>query len=134
MGPAVAADGSDLVVLLVTDDGDLRTAAARTPSSEGCSIVTAAHAGHALLACLAGLPVDVLVTELAMDDMSGPQLAGRMRRLRPDLPVVYLAPAGAPASDSVLARPFTREDLLDRIRASAAFALASGTARRLSGC
>lgn len=125
--PAAAGEPR-LVVLLVTGDAGLRAAVPRALEPEGCTVITAPHAGHALLAGLAGVRVDVLVTELMMDDSSGPQLAGQLRRvLRPDLPVVYLAAAGEPASESVLARPFTREDLLLRIRARAARVLASGT-------
>lgn len=99
------------VVLLVTDDPELQASAWRGLSDEGYEVVTAAHAGHALLACLAGKRFDVLVIELAMQDMAGPQVARSVHRYYPRLPVVYLAPAGTPERGGVIVRPFTGHDL-----------------------
>ena len=103
------------VVLLATDDHDFRAVAERELRREGYGVVTAAHAGHALLACLRASRVDVLVTELSMRDMSGPVLAQRIRRFYPDLPVVYVAGSGTAECDGLLARPFTRDDLVRQI-------------------
>jgi CheY-like chemotaxis protein len=105
----------DPVVLFVTDDEDFRAAAERGLAEEGYDVVSASHAGHALLACLVGKPVDVLVTEMSMPDMLGPQLAQRIRRYCPDLPVVYLAQPGTRPRDGVLVRPFTRDDLVRQL-------------------
>lgn len=99
-------------VLFVTDDRDLREAAARALSAVGYTVRTAGHAGHAVLACLGPDHVDVLVTEVSMPDMSGPALAERLRRHRHDLPVVYMGQPGTPASQGVLVRPFTRDALV----------------------
>ena len=100
------------VVLVVTGDADLREAAARAVERDGYTVVTAAHAGHAVLACLRAGRVDLLATELSMEDVSGPALAARLRRFCPALATVYFASAGAAACDGVLVRPFGRIDLL----------------------
>lgn len=100
------------VVLVVTGDRNLRDACARVLTAEGYRVLTAAHAGHAVLACLKAGRVDLLAAELSMDDMSGPALAERLRRHCPDLPAVYFANSGTPECGGVLVRPFTREDLL----------------------
>ena len=103
------------VVLVVTGDADLREASARVLAREGYEVVTAAHAGHAVLACITARRVDLLVAELAMEDVSGPALFARLRRQFPELAAVYVARAGAQGCDGVLVRPFTREDLLSAL-------------------
>jgi len=104
-------------VLVVTADDALREAAARVVMSAGYRVVTAAHSGHAVLACLTEGPIDVVAVDLAMDDTSGPALAERLRRHQPALLSMYFAARGTPASDGVLVRPFTSDDLVERIEA-----------------
>lgn len=111
----ITASGAARTVLLVTGDPDLREAAGRALDEEGFRVLTAAHSGHAILACLRGGRIDVVVSELAMDDVSGPTLAERLRRHHPDLQTVYFARSGTPECEGVLVRPFTRDDLLARV-------------------
>ena len=82
------------VVLVVTGDTDLREASARALAREGYTVITAAHAGHAVLACITAGRVDLLLAELSMEDMSGPALAARLRRQIPDLATIFVADAG----------------------------------------
>jgi CheY-like chemotaxis protein len=105
-------DAGAPVVLVVTPDANLRAASARVLANEGYGVLTAAHAGHAVLACLGAGRIDVLAVELAMDDMSGPALADRLRRHCPELRTVYFAKSGTPECAGVIVRPFTRDDLL----------------------
>ena len=100
------------VVLVVTPDANLREVSSRVLSREGYQVLTASHAGHAVLACLRAGRIDMLAAELSMDDMSGPALAERLRRHCPDLCTVYFATSGTPECDGVIVRPFTRDDLL----------------------
>ena len=115
---APEAAGTRLRVLLVTGDDDLRAAAARVLEREGCAVLPAAHAGHALLAALTG-PVDVLACELWMEDVSGPALADRLRRHHPQLRTLFFANSGTPECEGVVVRPFTRDDMLAGIAAAA---------------
>ena len=108
------------VVLLVSGDSDWREAASRVLRGHGYQVLTAAHGGHAVLKCLGAQRVDVAVIEMAMDDMSGPALAERLRRHNPELRTVYLAQPGTTECDGVLVRPFTREDLLAELALSRA--------------
>lgn len=100
------------VVLIVTNDSDLREVAARVLGSEGFHVLTAPHAGHAVLACMQADRVDAAVIEISMDDVSGPALAERLRRHYPDMRAVYVARQGTTQCEGVLVRPFTRGDLL----------------------
>jgi CheY-like chemotaxis protein len=120
------------VVLVVTPDPDLRAAAARALQSTGHTVITASHAGHAVLACLKAERVDLLVAELSMEDLSGPALAARLRRFSPEMSAVYFGNAGTVECEGVIVRPFTREDLLAAVRSATAEATvsASGTANR----
>ena len=81
----------------------------------GYHVVEAAHSGHALLASLRGGAIDIILTELSMGDISGPNLAERVRRHHPALRAAYFANSGTPECDSVIVRPFTRDDLLSRL-------------------
>lgn len=117
----IGAHGGQQTVLIVTGDADLREAAERALASAGYRVMTAAHSGHATLACLKGARVDILVAGLQMDDVSGPRLAERLRRHHPDIRAVYLAEPGTPECEGVLVRPFTRDELLMRLNAVAYF-------------
>jgi DNA-binding response OmpR family regulator len=104
-----------LEVLLVTADPDLREVGERVLTREGYRVRVAAHSGHAVLAGLTSR-VDVLVAELASQDISGPALAQLLRRYHPELRTVFMANPGTPDGlDHVVVRPFTRDDLLARI-------------------
>lgn len=102
-------------VLLVTGDSDLRAAAARALERHGYEVHAAAHSGHAWLKCLTAGRLDAVVTELSMDETSGPALAERLRTHHPDLPALYFAKSGTPECENVLVRPFTRDDLVARL-------------------
>lgn len=110
--PAPAAEPRRPVVLVVTADADLRAAASRVLEREGYQVLTAAHSGHAVLACRSIGRVDLLAAELSMEDVSGPTLAARLRRTCPAMRTVYFANPGTHECEGVLVRPFTREDLL----------------------
>jgi DNA-binding NtrC family response regulator len=98
-------------LLFVTGDADLRAVAARVLGREGYNVLTAAHSGHALLACLTGR-IDILVAEVALEDTTGPALAATLQRHQPGLRAVYLADAGTAPAEGVIVRPFTRDDLV----------------------
>jgi DNA-binding response OmpR family regulator len=106
-------------VLVVTEDGALATACRGTLEQAGYDVTCASHSGHALLECLSGHRADVLLTELSMPDGSGPALAERLRRYHPQMQAVYLAAPGTMVdAGNVLVRPFSRDELLTRVRAS----------------
>lgn len=118
--PSYAHPGGDqLTVLIVSADANLRAAAARVAAREGYQALTAAHAGHALLASLRAR-IDILAAELSMEDMSGPALAEKLRRHHPEVGTVFFGSAGTRECEGVLVRPFTGDDLLRALLAARA--------------
>jgi DNA-binding response OmpR family regulator len=113
--PADASAGAPTVAI-VTEDGELADACARALADAGYAVHTAAHSGHAMLACLQGRRTDVLICELATQEGSGPSLARRLQRYNPQLHALYIAKEGMLCdAENVLVRPFTREDLIARV-------------------
>ena len=107
-----------LEVLLVTPDADLRSAGERALASEGYHVRVASHSGHAVLASRAGR-VDILIAELSAPDISGPALAQLLKNHHPGLRAVFMANPGTPEGlEHVVVRPFTRDDLLEKIAAT----------------
>ena len=95
-------------VLLVTADAHLLGAGARALETAGFEVRTAAHSGHALLAAMTAARIDILVSDLAGEDLSGPMLAERLRRHHPGLQTIFF---GHP--------PFTRDQLLAAVTRTA---------------
>jgi len=107
------------LVLLVEDSPDVRRAFSRMLSTLGCDVVEAHHAADALEKW-SGLrdAVDVLFTDVVMPgELSGVQLARRLRGERPDLFVIIASGySGGQAHDLepdfyFLSKPFTSEAL-----------------------
>ena len=108
-----------LSILVAVSDPDLRAVTTRVLSNAGHRIVEARHSGHALLACLTGGRIDVLLTELRMEDGSGRALACRLRRHNPDLRCIYLSDDPADRAHDVLVRPVTADNLIDALTGAA---------------
>ena len=114
-------------VLLVEDDGPVREISRRMLTEAGYRVLTAATGGEALRLC-EGYPgaIHLLVTDVVMPGMGGPQLAGQLAGLRPGLPVVFVSgyadtAIGGGVMDSsahFVAKPFSAEELLETVRAA----------------
>jgi len=127
--PTAARDGGTAVplrVLLVEDDGLIRSSTAEILEAMGHSVVPAEHASEAL-AALDGDRIDILMTDIGLPGVSGLELAAQARQRHPDLRVVFASglDAAANATSSTLAdaihllKPYTPEDLaraLDTLR------------------
>jgi CheY-like chemotaxis protein len=74
-------------VLLVDDNDQVRQFAQSLLAELGCDVVSASSGAEAL-ELFGREPVDILFTDVVMPGMSGIELAGRARALRPDLPVL----------------------------------------------
>jgi two-component system cell cycle sensor histidine kinase/response regulator CckA len=80
------------IVLLVEDEDAVRVLAEVVLARNGYQVITARTAAEAIgIASTPGRKLDVLVTDVMMPNMSGPQLARTLRELRPDLNVLFMS-------------------------------------------
>jgi two-component system, cell cycle sensor histidine kinase and response regulator CckA len=79
-------------VLLVEDEEQVRTIVLSILRRQGYRVIPAQHAGEALLLCEQHPgPIDLLLTDVVMPQMSGPQLAKRLASTRPEMKVLYMS-------------------------------------------
>jgi len=107
-------------ILLAEDEPRVRALTQRVLEARGYRVLAATDGAKALeLASDQSVKVDLLVTDVVMPGMSGPDLARRLRESRPGLPVVYmsgyadqgLAHEAAATGGAFLSKPFETEAL-----------------------
>lgn len=113
-------------ILLAEDQDVMRTLARRSLEKWGYRVLVAAHGAEALaLARAHEGPIHLLLTDLAMPQMDGVELAGELVRLRPGTRVIVMsAHVDQARVDRVqslpgaafLAKPFALEALARTIR------------------
>ncbi len=118
--------GAGELLLLVEDEPALRSLMARMLAENGYRVLEAPGPGEALLLHEREPGhVDLLVTDVIMPLMSGPELARRLVDRQPDLGVLYMsgyaenllsARGGLDPDVPVLAKPFREAELLRRVR------------------
>ncbi|HEX8358973.1 MAG TPA: response regulator, partial [Longimicrobium sp.] len=121
--PAAPMRGWSGTVLLVDDDPAVRRATHRMLERAGFAVIDAPNGEEALRIARAHPgPIDLLVTDVVMPLMGGPELAGHMARERPDTPVLFVSgyseenafPGGRGGTDGrFLHKPFTLEALIE---------------------
>jgi len=79
-------------ILLAEDEEMVRQLAHEVLVAYGYKVLDAANGGAALLICerYEGT-IDLLLTDVVMPEMSGPQLAERLRQIRPDMKVLFMS-------------------------------------------
>jgi CheY-like chemotaxis protein len=115
-----------VTVLLVEDDEEVASLAADMIDQLGYEVIRVANGQAALGALADGRAVDVVFSDIMMPGgMSGTELAGEIKRRRPDLPVVLTTgydgkPASFPEAPPLplLRKPY-RLDALESILAAA---------------
>ncbi|HXF96529.1 MAG TPA: PAS domain S-box protein [Gemmatimonadales bacterium] len=87
--PPASARGTE-TVMVVEDDPSLREVARRVLEAAGYTVLTAGTPGEALLSAerFRG-PIHLLITDVVMPTMRGPELAERLTQLHPETRVVY---------------------------------------------
>jgi DNA-binding NtrC family response regulator len=109
-------------VLVVEDEDALRAVTARILTRAGYQVLTAENGPAALAVTRSHLgPIDLLLTDVIMPGMLGPDLAHAVQAERPDVRVLcmsgYAHTALAGEGDMpLLDKPFAGEDLLARVR------------------
>ena len=113
-------------ILLVEDEDMLRNLASRILTRAGYTVVEARDGEDALeIARRLEEPIDLLLTDVVMPRMSGTRLVAQLRAERPDLRVLFMsgyaesvisAEGGLPADSEILNKPFSVQQLRDRVR------------------
>jgi PAS domain S-box-containing protein len=79
-------------ILLVEDEAPVRGLALRVLEQSGYKVLEAASAKEAVrLSADEGDPIDLLVTDVVMPGVSGPELARRLAVTRPDMKVLFVS-------------------------------------------
>ena len=77
-------------VLVVEDEDSVRNLTCHVLRTQGYNVIEASNGTAALVACEQHLqPIPLLVTDVVMPRMGGPELAGRLKQLHPDIKVLY---------------------------------------------
>ncbi len=127
--PDTESPGQDrrLRILVVEDEDSVRRVAVKTLEQFGHEVL-GAGGGREALSVLDATAVDLVLSDVMMPDMTGPELQKALREAHIRVPVVFMSgfsgeAGGIPLEGaSFLQKPFTRDDLRSAIRA----ALASG--------
>jgi len=79
------------VVLVVDDEDSIRRLASRALRMAGYRVLEATGGTDALRFLHGDAPLDLLLTDINMPDLKGPEVARRFRQARPELKVLYLS-------------------------------------------
>jgi len=113
-------------VLLVEDEDGVRALMRQVLHKHGYNVLESRHGGEALLMCERHCgKIDLLLTDVVLEQMSGRELAERLIKVRPEMKVLYVS---GYADDAIvhhgvlnagvafLQKPFTTEALARKIR------------------
>jgi two-component system, cell cycle sensor histidine kinase and response regulator CckA len=130
-------------ILLVEDETSLRKLARTTLENAGYRVLEAPDAPHAIeISANASSSVDLLLTDVIMPGMSGGDLAKKLSRERPQMPVLFMSGYTDGAIEMqgnlkpglvVLRKPFTRDTLLRTVEDAMAHASGSAEAHGVAG-
>jgi PAS domain S-box-containing protein len=112
-------------VLIVEDQPEVAQLVQRLIEPAGYAITVATDALSAVTQVAAGAHPDLLITDVVMPTMTGPELAAALRTHHPNLPVLYMSGYTAASlgpqlhlddNSMLIEKPFTRSTLLAAIR------------------
>ena len=122
---AATAPGSGFTVLLAEDESGIRKLMTKSLERAGYRVVAAADGIEALEQAAALDTIDLLLTDVVMPRMGGPELRQRLQALRPGLQTLFVsgyAPdsprsARLATDDVLLQKPFRPQALLEAVAA-----------------
>lgn len=113
-------------ILVVEDDPSVRGLVQEALRLSGYEVLVARHGIEALLTGAKHLgPIHLLLTDVAMPQMSGPEVAEKLTVVRPDLKVLYMSgypdhpvfeQGGVKRDTAFLQKPFTPNLLTQKVR------------------
>lgn len=122
-----AASGGNECILVVEDETHVRTLTARILEALGYRVLAARHGQEGLdIFRKNQRDIDLIITDIVMPNLTGPEMLELARAIRPDIPFIYisgftdrtLVQHGVLDEEvPILLKPFTRDELAARIRA-----------------
>ena len=113
-------------ILVVEDEVQIRELLQEILQAEGYTVLTAADGAEGVHLCTAyNGPIDLLLTDVVMPGLSGPEMAQRIRPMHPAVKVMYMSgyasdamgDHGVLAPDTAfLQKPFTPDILIGKVR------------------
>jgi len=124
--PAAEMRSGSETVLVVEDEDAVRKLTCQALRKFGYDVLEAANGGEALLVCeQRAQPIPLIITDVVMPGMSGPQLVARLSELYPETKVLYMSgytdtlavrEGLLDGRRAFLQKPFTPADLRRRVR------------------
>jgi PAS domain S-box-containing protein len=124
--PAVstADSGIDATILIADDESALRHAIVEILRTSGYKVLEAESSTQALeMARQHGGRLDILLTDIVMPGLRGPELARRVAKVHPEVRIVYMSgyaegfpEAQLPANSTFLQKPFRFATLLEQLK------------------
>jgi PAS domain S-box-containing protein len=118
--------GGTETILLVEDEPIVRSLTRELLEEAGYRIFFASDGTEAMQQAVAiDEPIHLVITDVVMPEMSGPELASRLRKLRPETRVLYmsgytddeiLCRKGLPENSAFIQKPFTPEQFSRKVR------------------
>ncbi|MFZ0924668.1 MAG: ATP-binding protein, partial [Candidatus Acidiferrales bacterium] len=110
-------------VLIAEDEPDVRELASQFARAAGYQVLAARDGVDALAMAQAAIqPVHILLTDVVLPHIRGPQLAASLREHNPELKVVFMSgylechkEPGMLPGDLFLPKPFTRDTLIEKL-------------------
>jgi PAS domain S-box-containing protein len=118
--------GEGTTILLVEDDPVIRRLTAQILEGQGYSVIEAEDGKSALEKAAHQRPIDLVLSDVVMRGVSGPELILRLMQSHPEVKVLYISgytgelviDHGLSAGVDLLEKPFTRAALLTMIRSA----------------
>jgi CheY-like chemotaxis protein len=111
-------------ILVVEGENVIRTLICRILQSHGYTVLKAGNCGEALAICEQhDGPIHLLFADIVLSPLSGPQLAERLRPLRPDLKILFtsgrvvdIAAKHRGLNAAFIRKPFSQEELQRKVQ------------------
>ncbi|MBN2356827.1 response regulator [candidate division KSB1 bacterium] len=115
-------------VLVVEDEPEVRRITLRLLQMQGYHVLDAQHGDDARLMCEKfHKDIDLLITDMMLPDITGPELSARLKKFRPKMKVLYISgysnaaelqtkAGGENIQKALLQKPFTVDALARKVR------------------
>lgn len=80
-----------VTILCVDDEADTLLLRRKLLENQGFGVLTALSGSEALRLLAEQRPVDLVLVDYVMPEMRGDEVAGELKRLRPELPVIMMS-------------------------------------------